>query len=42
MTSNRPYRIAQPLSYALSEMKTYSSSQFDPEVVKAFIMTLEK
>ncbi|MBI4161643.1 MAG: HD domain-containing protein [Acidobacteria bacterium] len=42
MTSNRPYRSAQALAFALSEMKTYSGSQFDPECVRAFVAALEE
>jgi putative nucleotidyltransferase with HDIG domain len=42
MTSNRPYRKAQALEYALTEMKTYTGSQFDPDCVRAFVMALEK
>jgi putative two-component system response regulator len=37
MTSDRPYRNALPVSKALEEIKRCSGSQFDPEVVRAFL-----
>jgi putative nucleotidyltransferase with HDIG domain len=37
ITSDRPYRAAQPTSAALAEIKKFSGSQFDPEVVKVFL-----
>lgn len=37
MTSNRPYRLARTHEYAVSELKRCSSTQFDPEVVGAFL-----
>ncbi len=37
MTSTRPYRIGLTLDVAFEELKKYSGSQFDPEVVDAFI-----
>ncbi len=37
MTSNRPYRAAQPLSAAREEIERWSGRQFDPEVVKVFL-----
>jgi HD-GYP domain-containing protein (c-di-GMP phosphodiesterase class II) len=36
MTSTRPYRIGLTLDVAFEELKKYSGSQFDPEVVDAF------
>ncbi len=37
MTSNRPYRAAQPLSAAREEIERWAGRQFDPEVVKVFL-----
>ncbi len=37
MTSNRPYREARTHEYAVSELKRCASTQFDPEVVRAFL-----
>lgn len=37
ITSDRPYRAAQPLSAARAEIQKWSGRQFDPEVVKAFM-----
>jgi HD-GYP domain-containing protein (c-di-GMP phosphodiesterase class II) len=37
MTSNRPYRAAQPLSAARTEIDKWSGRQFDPQVVKVFL-----
>ena len=37
MTSNRPYRAAQPLSAARAEIDKWSGRQFDPQVVKVFL-----
>jgi putative two-component system response regulator len=37
MTSERPYRIANSLDFAVSEITRCSGSQFDPSVVEAFI-----
>lgn len=37
MTSDRPYRKALPKEEALQELKRCAGSQFDPEVVKAFL-----
>lgn len=42
MTSDRPYRKAMSQSEAVEELKRCSLTQFDPEVVKAFIEVLEK
>jgi HD-GYP domain-containing protein (c-di-GMP phosphodiesterase class II) len=40
MTSDRPYRAALRADVALSEIRTGSGSQFDPDVVYALIETL--
>ncbi len=40
MTSNRPYRPAPPKEYAISELERCSGTQFDPQVVKAFLKVL--
>jgi diguanylate cyclase (GGDEF)-like protein/putative nucleotidyltransferase with HDIG domain len=37
MTSRRPYRLAMPQEDALEEVMRHSNSQFDPEVVSAFL-----
>ncbi|HEY4053332.1 MAG TPA: HD domain-containing phosphohydrolase [Terriglobales bacterium] len=37
MTSNRPYRAAQPLSAARTEIDKWAGRQFDPQVVKVFL-----
>ncbi len=37
MTSNRPYRDAQDIKWALDELQKNSGSQFDPELVPVFI-----
>jgi putative nucleotidyltransferase with HDIG domain len=37
MTSNRPYRAAQPLSAARAEIDKWAGRQFDPQVVKVFL-----
>ncbi len=42
MTSDRPYRPAPGIEYALSELQKNIGIQFDEEVVKAFITVLEK
>jgi PAS domain S-box-containing protein len=41
MTSDRPYRKAFGREEAVDELKRCSKTQFDPEIVKAFINTLE-
>ena len=40
MTSNRPYRGAQTLKYAIEEMRNFTGTQFDPECVEAFVKML--
>lgn len=42
MTADRPYRKAPGLEYAISELKKYSGTQFDPKVVEAFLKVLGK
>jgi HD-GYP domain-containing protein (c-di-GMP phosphodiesterase class II) len=37
MTHDRPYRDALPTSWALAELKRCAGTQFDPEVVEAFL-----
>ena len=37
MTSNRPYRAAQPFSAAREEIQHWSGRQFDPQVVATFL-----
>jgi HD-GYP domain-containing protein (c-di-GMP phosphodiesterase class II) len=40
MTSTRSYRVALTQDYAFKELRRYSGTQFDPEVVEAFIAAL--
>ena len=37
ITSDRPYRPAQPLKAARAEIEKWSGRQFDPEIVKVFL-----
>jgi putative nucleotidyltransferase with HDIG domain len=37
ITSDRPYRAAQPVSAARKEIEEWSGRQFDPQVVQAFL-----
>jgi HD-GYP domain-containing protein (c-di-GMP phosphodiesterase class II) len=41
MTSTRPYRPALRRAEALRELERCSGSQFDPDVVDAFLETVE-
>ena len=41
MTSTRPYRKALPTDVALAELKRCSGTQFDPQVVVAFMTAFE-
>lgn len=42
MTSDRPYRLALPLSAARAEIARESGRQFDPEVVRVFLSLPEQ
>lgn len=42
MVSKRPYRDPMPRERAIAEIKSGSGSQFDPEIVDAFLRVLEK
>jgi diguanylate cyclase (GGDEF)-like protein/PAS domain S-box-containing protein len=42
MTSNRPYRPARSPEEALAELKAHAGSQFDPDVVVAFVQVLAR
>jgi putative two-component system response regulator len=37
MTSDRPYRLALPVKIAVAEIERCSGTQFDPEIVSAFL-----
>jgi response regulator RpfG family c-di-GMP phosphodiesterase len=37
MTSDRPYRMALPLAAVAAELEDKAGSQFDPDIVKAFL-----
>lgn len=41
MTSDRPYRKAIPEELALAELRRCAGTQFDPEVVEAFVAAVE-
>lgn len=42
MTSDRPYRKALSHEAAISELKKFSGTQFDPEITDVFIKEIEK
>ena len=42
LTSDRPYRQAWPAEETIAYLRENSGSQFDPEVVKAFLAVLEE
>jgi diguanylate cyclase (GGDEF)-like protein/PAS domain S-box-containing protein len=42
MTTDRPYRRAMPVEAAVEELRQGSGSQFDPEVVEAFLRILAR
>lgn len=42
MISKRPYRDAYSKKVAIAELKRSSGTQFDPDIVKAFLMVLKK
>lgn len=41
MTHSRSYKKASDLSYAISELKACSGTQFDPEIASAFLKMIE-
>jgi len=41
MTSDRPYRAAPGVEFALAELQRHRGRQFDPEVVEAFMKVLD-
>jgi len=41
ITSTRSYQPALPVDYALNEIKTYSGTQFDPDIADAFVRLVE-
>jgi HD-GYP domain-containing protein (c-di-GMP phosphodiesterase class II) len=41
MTSNRPYRDGRPMEEAVAELRRYSGTQFDADVVEALVAALE-
>ncbi len=42
MSADRPYRKGRPPELIVAELKRCSGTQFDPQVVNAFISTIEK
>ena len=42
MTSNRSYRGARPVPEAVSELRKWAGTQFDPAFVDAFVAALER
>lgn len=42
MTSDRPYGAAMPVEAAVAELRRCSGSQFDPQVVEAFLRVIER
>jgi ribonuclease P protein subunit RPR2 len=42
MTTDRPYRAALPLEHAVGELHRMAGTQFDPEVVAAFVPLVEE
>lgn len=42
ITSTRSYRVALTQPYAYAELRRHAGTQFDPEVVEAFITAMEK
>ncbi len=42
MTSDRPYRPAPSLDYAISEFKKFAGTQFDSKVVEVFLPIIER
>lgn len=41
MGADRPYRKGRPMEVIISELKRCSGTQFDPELVETFLMTLK-
>ena len=41
MTSDRPYRQAQSVEYAVTELRRLAGSQFDPKLVEVFIKVIQ-
>jgi HD-GYP domain-containing protein (c-di-GMP phosphodiesterase class II) len=42
MTSSRPYRKGLPMEVAFNELREFSGSQFDANVVENFILSMER
>jgi HD-GYP domain-containing protein (c-di-GMP phosphodiesterase class II) len=42
MISDRPYRRARPMEMAIEEIEDGSGTQFDPEIVDAFVSLVEE
>lgn len=42
MTSDRPYRDALPIEEALAELERYAGTQFDPQLVGAFLEIMKQ
>ena len=42
ITSDRPYRPAQPSKAALAEIQRFSGTQFDPDIVSVFLEMPDK
>jgi HD-GYP domain-containing protein (c-di-GMP phosphodiesterase class II) len=42
MTSQRIYRLGRTIDYAMNEIRKHSGTQFDPQVVVAFLTILKK
>ena len=42
MTNDRPYRQALPVEEAVAEIRSGAGTQFDPEVVRAFVSLVEQ